>query len=457
MSQKPLALRLSLFLLRWVFRLTMLFLFLLAGMILFLFRDAIHDRYVLFPKQVVAWEELRKQRQEVTLDDGFTDVKGVCHSHSRFSHDSEMPFEKILEAAKKANIRFLFMSDHVINTKADFSWQWRGEHDGVFFFPGFEMGGGFLVWGLPQDTVLDDKIDKRLLAKMIDEKGGMVFFAHSERLEWFWDIPQLRGMEIYNIHTDFLDEKYIEVLPGMMLNTGKYPDQTIRKIFDRHDDILARWDEMNKTRKIVGMCSVDAHKNVGVRLVCDAEDQLVIRDTSPSLDNSKNVNWLPRWLLRPFFGDIAPGKTLFQVDWDPYERSLRYDNNHLLVKDVNEATLMEALREGRNFVAFDMLADATGFTFLAESGGRSAVLGDAIPFVAGAKLRIASPLPGRVTVMRDGVQVHQSEGRTFEVAADAPGKYRVEFDVRLMDEWTPWVYTNPINLYAETPPPAPAG
>nr|AUN37022.1 hypothetical protein [uncultured bacterium] len=379
-------------------------------------------------------------------------MRGVCHSHSKFSHDSEMPFEKILEAAKKANIKFLFMSDHVINTKADFSWQWRGEHDGVFFFPGFEMGGGFLVWNLPSDTVLSDTLDKRLLGKMIEEKGGMVFFAHSENTKWLWDLPQLRGMEIYNIHTDFLDEKLPSVLPDMMLNTNKYPDQTLRVIYDRHDDILARWDEMNKTRKIVGMCSVDAHKNVGVRLVCTEDDRLVVRDTSPSLDNSKDVNWLPRFLVRWAFGPIEPGKTLFQKDFDPYERSLRYDNNHLLVKEVNEATLVDALREGRNFVAFDMIADATGFTFLAEAGGRKAIPGEAIPYADGATLRVASPLPGRATLWRDGEMMRSKEGRTMEFDANKPGKYRVEFDVSILDEWTAWVYTNPINLYAETPP-----
>ncbi len=418
----------------------------------YLFRHAIYDRFVYFPKEAAAWEELRKRRQEVKLDDGYLDVRGVCHSHSRFSHDSEMPFEKIIEAAKKANIKFLFMSDHPVNTKADFSWQWRGEHDGVFFFPGFEMGGGFLVWGLPPDTVLSDTLDKRLLGKMIDEKGGMVFYAHSENKDWLWDLPQLRGMEIYNIHTDFLDEKYIEILPDMLMNTGAYPDETLRIIFDRHDDILARWDEMNKTRKIVGMCAVDAHKNVGMRLVCDADGHLILRDTSPSLQNSKDVSWIPKWLLRPFFGPIEPGKTLFQHDFDPYERSLRYDNNHLLVKEVTEQALYDALREGRNLVAFDMLCDASGFVYLAKAGARDAICGDAIPYLSGATLQVGSPLPGKAILMRDGAKVGEAEGRELEFAADQPGKYRVEFDVKILGEWIPWVYTNPINLYGETPP-----
>lgn len=439
-------------LVRWTLRLLALALIFVLCALLALFRHAIYNRYVHFPKEAAAWEELRKQRQDVTLDDGYMDVRGVCHSHSRFSHDSEMPFEKILEAAKKANIKFLFMSDHPRESKADFSWQWRGEHDGVYFFPGFEMNSGFLVWGLPQDTVVSDTLDPRLRGKFIDERGGMVFYAHSENLNWLWDLPQLRGMEIYNIHTDFLDEKYIEILPDMVLNTGKYPDETLREIFDRHDDILAHWDEMNKTRKIVGMCAVDAHKNVGVRLVCDSEGKLILRDTSPSLNNSQDVSWIPKWLLSPFVGPIEPGKTLWQRDFDPYERSLRYDNNHLLVKEVSEQSLPEALREGRNYVAFDMLCDATGFVFLAKAGDRQAVTGEAIPYAQGATLQVASPLPGKAILMRDGVKVGEAEGRTASFNADAPGKYRIEFDVKIMDQWLPWVYTNPINLYGETPP-----
>ncbi len=435
------------FVLRWTFRIALLVLILLGAVLLWLFRDAIHDRYVLFPKQEAAWAELRAQRQDVTLDDGYYDVRGVCHSHSKISHDSLMEWEDILVAAKKADIDFLFMSDHNQNTKADFSWQWRGEHDGVYFYPGFELGAGFLVWGLAPDVVLSDTMDKKLLAKMIDEKGGMFFFAHSEE-ERMWDLPQVRGMEIYNIHTDFKDEKYIEILPGMILNTNRYPDLTIRKIFDRHDDIHARWDELNKTKTMVGIGAVDAHKNIGVRLVCTNDERLILSDTSPKIDQGQDVSWLPRWLVRMVFGEITPGKTIWQIDWDPYERSLRYNNNHLLIKETNEQTIYDALKAGRNYVAFDMICDATGFTFMANSGGAVAAVGESIPYAAGAKLTVASPLPGRVTIFRDGNQIHQTEGRTVEVPVDAPGKYRANFEVKILDEWTPWVYTNPLQLAA---------
>lgn len=434
----------------------LLVLVLLGAALLWLFRDALYDRYVLFPEQEAAWAALRAQRQEVTLDDGYYDVRGVCHSHSKISHDSTMEWEAILAAAKIADIDFLFMSDHSINTKADFSWQWRGEHDGVYFFPGFEMGAGFLVWGLAPDVVLSDTLDKTLLAKMIDEKGGMLFFAHSEE-QRMWDLPQLRGMEIYNIHTDFKDENYIDILPGMVLNTRRYPDLTIRKIFDRHDDIHARWDELNKTRNIVGIGAVDAHKNIGVRLVCTSDGRLILGDTSPKIDKGQDVSWLPKWFVELVFGPIVPGKTIWQIDWDPYERSLRFDNNHLLIKETSEQAIYDALKAGRNYVAFDMICDATGFTYLASANGRNAATGEAIPHATGAKLTVASPLPGRVTIFRDGVQVHQSEGRTIEISAETPGKYRATFEVNILDEWTPWVYTNPINLYAETPPAPAAG
>lgn len=430
---------------RWTIRGVVALLVLVAVGLLWLFRDALHDRYVLFPKQEAAWDALRAQRQDVTLDDGYYDVRGVCHSHSKISHDSEMEWEAILAAAKKADIQFLFMSDHNINTKADFSWQWRGEHDGVYFYPGFELGAGFLVWGLAPDVVLSDTLDKRLLAKMIVEKGGMFFFAHSEE-ERMWDLPEVSGMEIYNIHTDFKDENYIDVLPGMMLNTGRYPDLTIRKIYDRHDDIIAHWDELNKTRKMIGIGAVDAHKNIGVRLICTSDERLILCDTSPKIDKGQDVSWLPRWLVRMVFGEIVPGKTIWQIDWDPYERSLRYDNNHLLIKETNEQTIYDALKAGRNYVAFDMICDATGFTFMASANGTVAAVGEAMPFAPGTKLTVASPLPGRATIYRDGTQVHQSEGRTMEFTADSPGKYRVMFEVNILDEWTPWVYTNPIEL-----------
>jgi len=438
---------------RWGRRI-LIALVLLALLALFPVRKHVWNHFVAYPRQAAAWETIRADHHPVALDDGYYDLRGVCHSHSKFSHDSEMPFEKILEAAHKAEIKFLFMSDHVIDTKADFSWQWRGEKEGVFFFPGFEMSAGYLVWGLPEETVLTDRMDPKLLAKQIYEKGGIVYYAHSEN-KHDWEQEFYGGMEIYNIHTDFLDEALPNMLLNMFINERRHGDQALRSVFKSRPDlpvIHARWDELNKTRKIVGIAAVDAHQNVGARLYYTEDGNLLIRDTGPKPGKIINLNFLSRGLLRVLFGPLEPGKQLYRRDFDPYDRSLRYVNNHLLVRETSEEALFDALKQGRSYIAFNIIADATGFTFLAESGGGRPVPGEGAMFTPGAQLRGASPYPARFTVRRDGEIVHTAEGRDFTWEAPGPGKYRLEAELNEGGTWTPWVYTNPIQLYAETPP-----
>jgi hypothetical protein len=42
--------------------------------------------------------------------------------------------------------------------------------------------------------------------------------------------------------------------------------------------------------------------------------------------------------------------------------------------------------------------------------------------------------------------VHRAEGRTLDWSPAGPGKYRVKAEVRILDEWIPWIYANPIEL-----------
>jgi len=36
----------------------------------------------------------------------------------------------------------------------------------------------------------------------------------------------------------------------------------------------------------------------------------------------------------------------------------------------------------------------------------------------------------------------------MEFVPDQPGKYRVEAELRILDEWVPWVYANPVEITA---------
>jgi len=65
------------------------------------------------------------------------------------------------------------------------------------------------------------------------------------------------------------------------------------------------------------------------------------------------------------------------------------------------------------------------------------------------RLRSASPHACRFTVVRHGQPVYRQEGTELDWQPDEPGKYRLEAELNILGEWTPWIYTNPLEL---TPP-----
>ena len=98
------------------------------------------------------------------------------------------------------------------------------------------------------------------------------------------------------------------------------------------------------------------------------------------------------------------------------------------------------------FVGFDVIADSASFRWYAEDGAASAVMGETLARSDNTRLRACSPIPCRFTLVKDGVRVQQTEGRAADWAASGPGQYRVEAELKVLGEWVPWVYANPIRL-----------
>ena len=412
-----------------------------------LYRSALCNRFIHFPREARAWQNIRDSRIDVSLDDGWNEYRGVCHSHSELSHDCMVSFDEILRVMKETDRDFIFMSDHCDAGKADYSKQWKGVRDGVLFVRGYEMGYGFMPWGLPDDAVLETGEDPETLAQQIEDLGGLLFFAHPEE-ERRWDLPQLDGMEIYNIHTDTKDEGNIlrMLLPDIVLSIRSYPDQVFRTFFDRPTALLNHWDQLNLSRKIVGIGANDCHQNNGFVGSFTEQGTLLLEDTSPDIIGEYELNILTRFILRLFFGPLEPGRELFRFQLDPYERMTRFVTTHILAEELTERALLESLKQGRVFVGFDMIADCRGFVYFAEDGESRAVMGESLQFNEGARLRAASPHACRFTVLMNGETVYQLEGSELDWEPEGPGKYRLEVELRILDEWIPWIYTNPLEL-----------
>jgi len=414
---------------------------------LFWLRVSLYHRFVLFPREEAAWQALRAQRQVVSVNESWNEYRGILHSHSHFSHDSEVAFEDILRALETAELDFICMSDHPVDGRADFAWQWRGIHDGKLFIPGFEMKEGMMPFGVNRGVVLSNRTDSATLARQIIENQGVLFYAHPEEPR-DWDRPELTGMEIYNLHTDFkrTGENLSGLLPDIFLSLRKYPDHIYRLMFHRPTEFLQRWDDLNRTRHITGIAGNDCHQNVGFRAFSTESGTIQVEDTSPKTLKEFKLNWFTRLLARSLLGPLEPNRKLFQVQLDPYERSARFVNTHVLARGLSETAILDSLRAGRVFIGFDMIADASGFRWLAHNQSGSVVMGETLSFSKETTLRATSPLPCRFTIVKDGGVVHRQAGRALEWKPMGPGKYRVEAELKLLDQWVPWVYANPIEL-----------
>lgn len=461
---------------RWGIRLGLCALVLFTGAFLGAFAPQIYHHFVLFPKQAATWKALDAQRTPVSLKTGWNEYRGVMHSHSEVSHDSLVEFPHIVEAMHKAKCQFILMSDHVVDGKADYSLGWKGMHDGVLFVRGFEMNNGFMPWGLPDGTVLDAKESPPLLAKRIHDLGGVICIAHAE-IWRDWDIPEIDGMEIYNIHTDMMDDMAdprarLEAVKDVLLNMHSFGDQTLRSLYDFTVPLMLtyKWDQMNRHRHLTAIAANDCHQNVGIRGIYTGRDTFMLIDTGHDEPKHKvwehTLNPITRFLLKTCFGSLSPEKELFRIDLDPYERSSRFVNTHLLAKELTEPALLDALRAGRAFVAFNMLADASGFAYVAQANGQQVTMGESIPLAPGLKLLAEAPLACRFTLMRDGLPVTSQDGKTFEYAVTEPGKYRIQANLKMPGEMAltgesfannmaTWILTNPIEITAQAAPPAP--
>lgn len=418
-------------------------------LILFWLRHALYHRWVTFPRQKQAWSAIQADRIPVKDNTGWREYRGVLHSHSEHSHDCEVPFPEILRVLKETQREFIAMSDHCVEGRADFNLQWRGLHEGRLFIPGFEMKDGLMPFGAAPGTVLSNSMSGDLIAQQTVRNGGVLFYAHAEEPR-VWERPELTGMELYNIHADLKASAGLgALLPEVLVNLSTYPDQVMRLLFRRPTANLARWDEMNKTRHIAGIAGNDCHQNTGVRIFYTDRDTLRIEDTSPRTIKELHLNGATRLLARAVFGPLEPGRKVFHLQLDPYERSVRFVTTHLLARQLAEPDLLDALRAGRAFIGFDTIADSTTFRWVARNANGQAVMGEALADAPGTRLRASSPHQCRFTVVKDGVAVVQAEGRDIEWTATGPGHYRVEAELLVVGEWVPWVYTNPIHLRAK--------
>jgi hypothetical protein len=394
-------------------------------------------------------ESLKQDRQPVVLKSQLKDYRCALHVHSHLSHDSRGTVPEIVQAGRDAGVRVVMFSEHPSSEVDFFVDGHHGRQEGVLLIPGAEANG-LLVF--PTASVQDRlTAGPQELAHAVGAQGGLTFLSHvEERMDW--ELKGLTGTEIYNTHADFNDEvRLIEAMKNplsLLLQIApaisRYPQGVFAALQDYPAGYLEKWDKLCAQSPHTGIAANDSHHNQGLRATCLENGRVQLADGLGEpvtvLDANKTR------FIAPLLLGKKPGDVVFELDIDPYLQSFRHVSTHLLMHELTEAAVREALRKGRGYVAFDWMADPTGFLFQAQSDGKPWAMGSEIPFASGMTLQAAAPLPGQFRLLCGGKEVTRQAGRSIEYTVTVPGIYRVEVWLELDGETRIWILSNPIYI-----------
>jgi hypothetical protein len=355
----------------------------------------------------------------VTTDPQYTDYTGVIHVHSNLGGHSTGTLPEIVRAAEAQGLKFLVMSEHPSTEVDTASQTLSGIHRGVLFIPGTEAAAQngdrlLMLNGMPANASSVQSTAQLLDLAVANDRPTLVAYP----LEFqSWGEGRFDGVEVYNLYTDARRVKPLWMLFDGIWSYRSFADLLFARFFQRPSEALRLYDEAiaNQHRHISLTAGNDAHQNVGFGIADSA------------------------------------GKKYLYVQLDPYERSFATVRNHVVLKQnqtLDESTLLQALREGHSFVAFDIFCDATGFMFTAESAALRKTMGDEVAAGPGLQLVIKSPVKAAVKLLHDGKVIAEvNETAEWKVPVTDPGAYRVELYLPQLGSLVaekPWIISNPI-------------
>jgi hypothetical protein len=398
----------------------------------------------------------QKSRHTVSLETGYADFRGVLHAHAEDSTHTGGTRAELLAAAKSTDVQVVMLTDHVRPPRDFVNDDSRGKKEGVLFIPGAESEG-FLVF--PQRSFIKAYIEKTFSTreeyiKLAKAAEGIIFLSHVEE-QLDSEPGELDGQEIYNHHADFSDEdEFVKWLRASFVDPDRlkqleralaeYPMEVFGASQDYPEQVIARWDRDLTRQRSTGVSANDCHHNQVFTVKAAPPDAILINLVGDS-PRKVTTGQAPR--VAEMLKNKAPGEVIAKLDFDPYERSLRYVTTHFLMRKLNESSVRQALRQSRVYVAHDWLCDPTGFAFIAEADGkRTGVMGDEVKMAKGMKLSLEAPVAGLVKLFLDGRLIHEGRFDKFSYAIGDPGAYRAEVWLEVDGEMRPWIYSNAIRI-----------
>ena len=389
------------------------------------------------------WTKYKTPQKFIPLNE----YKGVFHMHSYWSHDSRGVLNEILPAAKKAGYNFLFLSDHSHSKLDTFPRSYHGVYDDIVFEAGTEGGKSLMVTPM-RSTVVDWSRDESVVINDLVSNDGLVIYVHTEKPH-DWSNPDYQAMEIYNIHTDYLDgnDGFFSIIFNLLFNKSDYHHWVFRELYDDQVEILSNWDSLNKNRRIVGVAGVDAHNNQNYR--ARYMDDGKVEWVGPNADRIELVE--PGLKENIFLPDTNVNGWAFKWEVDPYFISFNHVANHVFSDTLTNYGIKNNLVAGHAFISFQSLAKADGFQYFTIDSDNyvNAIMGDSVSVESVSKIKAVSPFPVQFQLVKDGEVVDEVDNvYDYEFKPDnSRGNYRIVAKLFLDDAWVSWVFTNQIYIH----------
>lgn len=344
----------------------------------------------------------------------FAEYKGIIHAHTNLGGHSTATFDELIDGASKANLDFVVMTEHTAENFDSSAKTLNGIYKNVLFIGGHEAdtisGDRFLLIPGSAEAFQDARLETSVFLEKYQTQGKIALVTYPEKFK-SWN-ANFDGIEVFSLHTNAKTNIPFYAVFDFLWSFSSYPEMTFARFFKRPNDNLRKFDEISQQRKITLFAGTDAHSNIGFHL----------------------------------FGDDA-GNKLINLKIDRYETVFRLARAHILIernKQLNQQTVIEAVKKGNLFIGFDVFGDTSGFSFIAENGVETKIQGDEIPLGNGVKLKINSPQTARFVIFKNGEKIFEdTEKNEIIYEAKEKGVYRTEVYLDDLSEM-PWVISNPI-------------
>ncbi len=345
----------------------------------------------------------------------------ALHIHTNYS-DGHASHPELIKVAADAGLDGIITTDHNILVQGLDGYYGDGKSK-TFLLVGEEVhdrnldppGNHLLVLGAGREMA-PFAADPQRLIDQINRRKGLSFLAHPDEaaLERFgersyawrrWDVQGFTGIELWNQMSEF---KSVSTNLWSAVIHALFPKRMSLGPLDR---TLSLWDDLiaSRKRQVVAVGGVDAHE--------------IIKNIGP-----------------------------FRIKLYPYLHHFRSVTTHLLTQKPlsgqfqnDRFLILEALRQGHCFVAYDLPAATNGFQFSAHSDDGRFIMGDRVSLKQGLTFQIRLPKKAPTRLFRDGHLIHEWDHQEIcTYLTTEPGVYRVESYIPYKGKLRGWIFSNPI-------------